>query len=75
LADADAITLSMAELSSGSGGLDPGIAARAIVLAAMSNTVAKGGIVLASGSPGLRRTLLPGFAIMLIAGFGTALIF
>jgi len=71
LADADAITLSMAELSNGTGGLDPGTAARAIVLAAMSNTAAKGGIVLVSGSPGLRKALLPGFLLMLGAGVGT----
>lgn len=75
LADADAITLSMAELSSAGGGLAPATAARAIVMAAMSNTVAKGGIVLASGSPGLRRALLPGFLLMLAAGLGTAFLF
>jgi len=71
-ADADAITLSMAELSSGSGGLDPVTASQGVVLAALSNTAAKGGIVLASGSPGLRKTLLPGFVLMLAAGIGTA---
>lgn len=69
-ADADAITLSMAELSSGVGGLDQGTAARAIVLAAMSNTAAKGGIVLASGTAALRKALLPGFLMMLAAGLG-----
>ena len=74
LADADAITLSMAELSSGSEGLNPATAARAIVLAAMSNTAAKGSIVLASGSAGLRKVLLPGFVLMLIAGLGAALL-
>jgi len=71
LADADAITLSMAELSSGAGGLDQGTAARAIVLAAMSNTAAKGGIVLASGTKALRKALLPGFVMMLVVGLGT----
>jgi len=71
LADADAITLSMAELSSGTGGLDPGIASRAIVLAAMANTAAKGGIVLASGTAALRKALLPGFVMMLAVGLGT----
>ena len=71
LADADAITLSMAELSSGSGDLDPGTASRAIVLAAMANTAAKGGIVLASGTAALRRALLPGFVMMLVVGLGT----
>ncbi len=72
LADADAITLSMAELSLGRGGLEAGTAARAIVLAAMSNTAAKGGLVLLGGSPGLRKVLLPGFLLMLGAGLGTS---
>ena len=70
LADADAITLSMANLSSAGGGLDVKIAAHAVVLAAMSNTAAKGSIVLASGSPSLRKALLPGFLLMLVTGVG-----
>lgn len=71
LTDVDAITLSIAELSS-TGGLDLVTAARAIVLAAMSNTVVKGGIVLSSGSSALRKALLPGFVAMLVFGIGTA---
>jgi uncharacterized membrane protein (DUF4010 family) len=67
LADVDAITLSMAELSN-SGNLDLSTAARAIVLATMSNTVVKGGIVVASGSSALRRALLPGFLLILATG-------
>jgi uncharacterized membrane protein (DUF4010 family) len=69
LADVDAITLSVAELSR-AGGLELSAGARAIVLAAMSNTVVKGGIVLSSGSGSLRRALLPGFVLMLVAGVG-----
>jgi uncharacterized membrane protein (DUF4010 family) len=72
LADVDAITLSMAELSSVAGGLDLSTAARAVVLAAMSNTFVKGGIVLMTGSLSLRRALLPGFALMLITGVSVA---
>jgi len=72
LADVDAITLSMAELSRAAGGVDLTTASRAIVLAAMSNTVVKGGIVLTSGSPALRRALWPGFVLMLATGMGTA---
>jgi uncharacterized membrane protein (DUF4010 family) len=71
LADVDAITLSVAELSK-SGGLELSTGARAIVLAAMSNTVVKGGIVLTGGSGALRRALLPGFVLMLVAGVGVA---
>ncbi|MBU0703352.1 MAG: MgtC/SapB family protein [Chloroflexi bacterium] len=73
LTDVDAITLSMAELSN-TGGLDLSTAARAIVLAAMANTAVKGGIVLSSGAPALRRALWPGFVLMLVAGIGVAFI-
>ncbi|MCA9934934.1 MAG: MgtC/SapB family protein [Ardenticatenaceae bacterium] len=71
LADVDAITLSVTELSS-NGTLDMHTASRAIVLAAMSNTAVKGGIVLTSGSPTLRRVFLPGFALILIVGVTVA---
>lgn len=67
LADVDAITLSMAELNN-NGTVDAITATRAIVLAAMSNTVVKGGMVLASGSKALRRALLPGFVLTLVTG-------
>jgi uncharacterized membrane protein (DUF4010 family) len=69
LTDVDAITLSMAELSN-TGGLPMDTAARAIVLAAMSNTVVKGGIVLSSGSSALRKAVLPGLVVMLATGIG-----
>jgi uncharacterized membrane protein (DUF4010 family) len=72
LADVDAITLSMAELSQASGAVDLVTAERAIVVAAMSNTAVKGFIVLTGGSAGLRRVLLPGFLLMLAAGLGVA---
>ncbi len=74
LADADAITLSLAELSKPGGVMAMDNAARGVVLAAMSNTVAKGSIVLASGSPMLRKALWPGFVLMLTAGLGLAFI-
>lgn len=60
LADVDAITLSMAELSRGAGGLEDEVAANAIVLAAASNTVVKAAIVWVTGSPGIRKAILPG---------------
>lgn len=72
-ADVDAITLSMAELSQASNGsVSQDTAARAIMLATMSNTVVKGGIVLWSGSPSLRRVILPGLLLILVIGTGTA---
>jgi uncharacterized membrane protein (DUF4010 family) len=73
LADVDAITLSMAELS-GQGALTLETAARAITFAAMSNTVVKGSIVLSSGSPSLRRAFLPGFLLMLVTGVSVAIL-
>jgi uncharacterized membrane protein (DUF4010 family) len=71
LADVDAITLSVSELSR-TGGLGFDAASRAIVLAAMSNTVAKGGIVLISGAPALRKALWPGLLAILVVGIGVA---
>jgi uncharacterized membrane protein (DUF4010 family) len=73
LADVDAITLSMAELSN-QGSLDLETAARAIVFATMSNTVVKGSIVLSSGSAALRRAMVPGFVLMLVTGVTVALL-
>lgn len=66
--DVDAITLSMAELSTKSGGLDTTIASRAVVLAALSNTAVKGSIAFFSGSRALRKALLPGVLLILITG-------
>jgi uncharacterized membrane protein (DUF4010 family) len=74
MADVDAISFSMAKLSRGTGGLDPAIAARAIVIAATANTIVKGGIVLASGPPQLKRAVLPGFILMLAVGIGLAFV-
>jgi uncharacterized membrane protein (DUF4010 family) len=73
LADVDAITLSMAELS-GSGNVAEVVAARAIVLAGMANTVVKGGVVLATGSVALKRSIWPGFVLILVAGIVVALL-
>jgi uncharacterized membrane protein (DUF4010 family) len=70
--DVDAITLSIAQLSSIPGGIDLKTAERAIILAAMSNTAVKGGIVIFSGSRGLRRVMLPAFLLIIIVGGGVA---
>jgi len=61
LADVDAITLSLTQLSLPQGGLDLAQAGRAILLAAAANTLLKGLLVVATGSLGLRRAILPGF--------------
>jgi len=44
------------------------VAARAVTLAVMSNTVVKGAIVLGAGGVELRRALAPGFVLILAAG-------
>jgi len=69
VADVDAITLSVARLSR-LGDIDTATAARAIILAVMSNTVVKGAIVMAVGAPALRRAVLPGLALLLALGLG-----
>lgn len=74
LADVDAITLSMAELSrTGVLGMDN--AALAIVLATMSNTLVKGSIALMAGSATLRKSLIPVVIMILVVGLGSALLF
>ncbi|MDX1740144.1 MAG: MgtC/SapB family protein [Rhodothermales bacterium] len=70
LADVDAITLSMAELSRDRSVVDLITAARAIVLAVASNTLVKGGIVVSTGSPELRRVILPGIIASVVAAVG-----
>ncbi len=74
LADVDAISFSMAKLSRGAGGLDAAVAARAIVIAAIANTIVKGGIVLATGVPALKRAVAPGFVIMVVVGISLAFV-
>ena len=74
LADVDAITLSLAELSQDGHDLDMQTAARGIVLAAVSNTLVKGGIVLGMGSVMLRKIILPGLLATLATAIGVAFI-
>lgn len=73
VADVDAITLSMAELSR-SGNLELPTAARAIILAVMANTLVKGAIVVSTGSIQLRRTMIPGILAILAAGITMAIL-
>ncbi|HDQ73210.1 MAG TPA: DUF4010 domain-containing protein [Chloroflexi bacterium] len=74
LADMDAITLSVTELSN-TGSIELTTAARTIVLAAMANTITKGSIVFTSGSSSLRRALWPGFLLILTTGTIFAFLF
>jgi uncharacterized membrane protein (DUF4010 family) len=74
LADVDAITLSVARLSQAGGSLEIPIASQAVILAAMSNTIAKGILVIASGSRGLRRAILPAIVLILATGLSVGLL-
>jgi len=71
IADVDAITLSLARMA-GEGTVEIATASKAIVLAAMVNTVVKGGIVMALGAVALRKSILPAIALILAAGLGLA---
>jgi uncharacterized membrane protein (DUF4010 family) len=72
LPDADAVTLSMAQLTGSQGGLSLTTGARAIVIGTVANTLTKGAIVLVAGSGRLRRAILPGLLLMLTASIGVA---
>jgi uncharacterized membrane protein (DUF4010 family) len=44
----------------------------AVLLAALANSLLKGGFALVAGSRELRKAILPGFIFMVIAGFVAA---
>ena len=69
--DVDAITLSMAELARG-GAEQLATATSAIVIAALSNTLAKGVMASALGSPELRRIMVPATAALVVVGLAAA---
>lgn len=73
LTDVDAITLSMARLSGTS--IAPAVAARAVVLATLSNTFVKGTLAFALGSQALRKYIALTFGIIFVVGIATAFIF
>jgi uncharacterized membrane protein (DUF4010 family) len=70
--DVDAITLSMAQYAQG-GRAD--VAASAITIAVLSNTIIKTGMVLALGHPALRRSILLATAVILGAGIAALALF
>ena len=74
IADVNAITLSVVDLSQPGNGLALDVAARAIVLATMTNTLVKGLFAMVVGGSGLRRALWPGIALLLGTGAVTALL-
>jgi uncharacterized membrane protein (DUF4010 family) len=58
----------MADLAGTDGGIAVPTAARAVILAVLSNTIVKGGIAMTVGPRALRMAILPPFVIMLGAG-------
>jgi uncharacterized membrane protein (DUF4010 family) len=70
LADVNAITLSMAELSSEEGGLDLFLAAQAVVLAVLANTIVRTAMVYTTGAPALRRYMMPSALLAIGATIG-----
>ena len=73
LTDVDAITLAMANLAvSDSSNLQ--IAARAIIIAVMANTLTKSAMAIGLGSAELRRVTLPIAVLLVITGAGGALL-
>ena len=67
--DIDAITISMSKLAGGS--LDLGIAAIAVLVASISNTLVKMGIGIYAGSVALRKNLLIGYGAIFLAALAT----
>ena len=65
LADVDAITISLAQLSI-EGTVSEVVAAQSIVIATIANTIAKGAIVIIGGAYLLKRALLPGMLLVLV---------
>jgi uncharacterized membrane protein (DUF4010 family) len=73
LTDVDAITLSMSRLAR-DGGADAHTAVVSMVVAALSNTVVKCGMIVALAGPALRRRTVLATAALLAAGVGVALL-
>jgi uncharacterized membrane protein (DUF4010 family) len=71
LTDVDAITLSMAEYARSG---EAHVATNAIVLATLTNTMVKAGIVAALGSPAMSRPVLVATGAILAAGIGTIIL-
>ena len=73
LTDVDAITLSMSDFARQGG--EAAIAATAIAIAAVSNTLVKCGFVAGLGSASLRHRIIPATIAILVAGLAPLLFF
>ncbi len=67
LTDVDAIALSMAGLTQADASM-AGPAARAVLIAVLSNTLVKTGMAVSLGSPELRKSFLPSAITLLVVG-------
>lgn len=73
LTDVNAITLSLSRLVEGFQ-LNHQVAGIAIIIAALTNTIAKGAIAYFAGSPELRRRIIPAFSfVVLVGAIGTVI--
>jgi uncharacterized membrane protein (DUF4010 family) len=70
LADVDAITLSISDLTRSGGSITLDTGKYAIIFATMSNTIAKGALVFSIGSKALRKFIWPIMTVMVIIGIG-----
>lgn len=73
LVDLNAISLSLARMAV-RGRVALELAAQGLVIAAVANTLVKGGIVLTAGAAALRRALWPVLALMVLSAAGVALL-
>lgn len=71
-ADVDAIVFSLSNLAKGD--ISERVAAQAITLAAMANTAVKALIATITGTPGMRRYILPIFGAMIVTGLVVAFV-
>ncbi|MCK4801000.1 MAG: DUF4010 domain-containing protein, partial [Anaerolineales bacterium] len=74
LADVDAITLSIADLTKAGHSVALITGKRAIILATLSNTASKGVLVFSLGSRKLRKFIWPAMIIMLVVGLSFVLV-
>jgi uncharacterized membrane protein (DUF4010 family) len=74
LADVDAITISLAQLSK-AGTVSLTVAAQSIVIATIANTIAKGAVVVLGGASVLKRALIPGMLMVLLTAIVVTLLF
>jgi len=71
LSDVDAISLSMANLAAANPA-NSGVAARTVIIAVLSNTLVKSGMIVSLAAPSLRKVMLPSTGLLLVAGAAAA---